>query len=263
MQFNRKFGLFFWLTVIVVTGCVGEPIVPVSDLTTPKSRYASRAVRVGDTLYMIAWETGLDHRQLAEWNKLTAPYQLTAGTRIRLTAPDRSKSSGSEGSQTRVTGLATSGEQSTGLVAIDATPNAAGTEVMGSSINRGHRVSKWLWPAEGRILQRFTGKNGNNGVDISGRKGAPVRAAAGGVVVYAGSGLRGYGQLLIIQHNDMYLSAYAHNNKLLVTEGELVTVGQRIAEIGDSDAESPRLHFEIRRNGKPVNPLDYLPSQSS
>ena len=126
-----------------------------------------------------------------------------------------------------------------------------------------YRVSRWLWPANGPIIQHFTGNNGNNGVDISGHKGARIRAAADGVVVYAGSGLRGYGQLLIIQHNNVFLSAYAHNQALLVGEGTIVSSGQTVAEMGDTDAESPRLHFEIRRDGKPVNPLDYLPDQSS
>jgi len=100
-------------------------------------------------------------------------------------------------------------------------------------------------------------------VDISGRKGTLIRAAADGVVVYAGSGLRGYGQLLIIQHNEVFLSAYAHNQALLVGEGATVGRGQTVAEMGDTDAESPRLHFEIRRDGKPVNPLGYLPDKSS
>lgn len=263
MQLSHKFGLVFWLGVIVIAGCAGEPIVPVSDLTTPKDRYAFRVVRGGDTLYMIAWEAGLDHRRLAEWNKLRSPYQLKVGARIRLTSPIQSQSRSDQVYQTQVAGLPTSGQGSTGMVAINPTQNAVGSAIKGNISSRDHKIAKWLWPAEGRILQRFTGKNGNNGVDISGQKGAPVRAAAGGVIVYAGSGLRGYGQLLIIQHNDMYLSAYAHNNKLLVTEGESVTGGQKIAEIGDTDAESPRLHFEIRRDGKPVDPLDYLPTQSS
>ena len=128
-------------------------------------------------------------------------------------------------------------------------------------LDQKYRISDWSWPANGPIIQHFTGDNGNNGVKISGRKGSYVRAAAAGEVVYAGSGLRGYGQLLIIQHNDVFLSAYAHNQALLVDEGSRVRAGQTVAEMGNTDAESPRLHFEIRRNGKPVNPLDYLPNQ--
>jgi lipoprotein NlpD len=152
--------------------------------------------------------------------------------------------------------------KATGM-AIAAVSGTAGSGVKGNTADLKNWVSDWLWPANGTIIQHFTGKNGNNGLEISGRKGARIRAAAEGVVVYAGSGLRGYGQLLIIQHNDVFLSAYAHNQLLLVSEGTTVRRGQIVAEMGDTDAESPRLHFEIRRDGKPVNPLDYLPDRSS
>ena len=139
----------------------------------------------------------------------------------------------------------------------------SGPEVKSNILDPKYRVSHWVWPTSGPIIQHFTGNSGNNGVDISGRKGILIRAAADGLVVYAGSGLRGYGQLLIIQHNDVFLSAYAHNQALLVSEGTTVRSGQTVAEMGDTDAESTRLHFEIRRDGKPVNPLDYLPDRSS
>jgi lipoprotein NlpD len=148
-------------------------------------------------------------------------------------------------------------------VTIEAVSATSGSGIKDNTVDSKNRVSGWLWPVNGSIIQHFTGKNGNNGLDISGRKGTRVRAAADGVVVYAGSGLRGYGQLLIIQHNDVFLSAYAHNQALLVSEGATVKSGQTVAEMGDTDAESPRLHFEIRRDGKPVNPLHYLPDRSS
>lgn len=115
----------------------------------------------------------------------------------------------------------------------------------------------WLWPAAGRVVEKFEGNN--KGVDISAKVGEPVTAAAPGRVMYAGSGLRGYGQLIIIKHNETYLSAYAHNSRLLVKEGQSVTRGQKIAEVGQTDADRPKLHFEIRRAGRPVDPLDYLP----
>ncbi len=116
----------------------------------------------------------------------------------------------------------------------------------------------WIWPARGRIVERFS-DSGGKGVDIAGRIGDPVYASAPGKVVYSGSGLRGYGKLVIIKHNKTYLSAYAHNNQILVKEGQTVEKGQKIGEVGATDAESPRLHFEIRRLGKPVDPLKYLP----
>ncbi len=120
----------------------------------------------------------------------------------------------------------------------------------------------WAWPSSGRVLAKFSDPT-NKGVDVGGKIGDPVFASASGRVVYSGSGLRGYGKLVIIKHNKTFLSAYAHNSQILVKEGQQVVKGQRIAEMGDTDADGPRLHFEIRRLGKPVDPLKYLPEHSS
>ena len=117
----------------------------------------------------------------------------------------------------------------------------------------------WVWPAKGRILAGFSEAASLKGIDIAGTAGQSVNASAGGKVVYAGTGLRGYGKLIIIKHNGTYLSAYAHNREILVKEGQQVAKGQRIAEMGNSDADEVKLHFEIRRQGKPVDPLRYLP----
>jgi lipoprotein NlpD len=121
----------------------------------------------------------------------------------------------------------------------------------------------WQWPATGSLIGRFaTGRaTSNKGIDIAGEAGDPVRAAAAGSVVYSGSGLLGYGQLVIIKHNDQFLSAYAHNRRLLVKEGDQIKAGEKIAEMGSSGAEKVKLHFEIRRSGKPVNPETYLPKR--
>lgn len=120
-------------------------------------------------------------------------------------------------------------------------------------------VSHWVWPVHGKIIDNFTGSSGfNKGIDIAGQMGQPIHATASGKIVYCGSGLRGYGQLIIIKHNDEYLSAYAHNSKLLVHEGQIVKTGQVIALMGNSEAQQVMLHFEIRRAGKPVDPLTYL-----
>jgi lipoprotein NlpD len=121
----------------------------------------------------------------------------------------------------------------------------------------------WGWPAKGKIISNFNDANGAKGIDISGTIGQSVFAAAPGKVVYSGSGLRGYGKLIIIKHNKTYLSAYAHNSQILVKEGQSVVKGQKIAEIGDSDSDQIKLHFEIRRFGKPVDPLKYLPSDKT
>jgi lipoprotein NlpD len=117
----------------------------------------------------------------------------------------------------------------------------------------------WGWPAKGKIVAGFSEATSLKGIDIAGSAGQPVTASAGGKVVYAGSGLRGYGKLIIIKHNDAYLSAYAHNRDILVKEGQQVVKGQKIAEMGNTDADQVKLHFEIRRQGKPVDPLRYLP----
>jgi lipoprotein NlpD len=117
----------------------------------------------------------------------------------------------------------------------------------------------WSWPARGRIVTGFSEAASLKGIDIAGAAGQPVAASAGGKVVYAGTGLRGYGKLIIVKHNGTYLSAYAHNNEILVKEGQQVTRGQKIAEMGNTDADQVKLHFEIRRHGKPVDPLRYLP----
>ena len=130
----------------------------------------------------------------------------------------------------------------------------------GSSATLNSSNIDWIWPTDGKLLEGFSDKS--KGVRISGVVGQPVLASASGQVVYSGSGLRGYGKLLIIKHNNTYLSAYAHNSKILVQEGETVSKGQKIAEMGSSDTDSVKLHFEIRKNGKPVDPLQFLPSGS-
>jgi lipoprotein NlpD len=122
---------------------------------------------------------------------------------------------------------------------------------------------RWVWPTDGPLLRPFFPDNaGKKGIDIGGGLGQSVRAASEGKVVYSGSGLIGYGKLIIIKHNKTYLSAYAHNRRLLVKEGDYVRIGQRIAELGNTATEKPMLHFEIRRNGEPVDPLRYLPARS-
>lgn len=141
----------------------------------------------------------------------------------------------------------------------------AATPVAAATAAAGEDAVDWTWPTGGKVLTQFVdggaGKESNKGIDIAGRAGEPVQAAAAGKVVYAGSGLRGYGNLVIVRHNATYLSAYAHNSKILVKEGQTVTRGQKIAEIGSSDADQPKLHFEIRFQGKPVDPLKYLPER--
>jgi lipoprotein NlpD len=118
---------------------------------------------------------------------------------------------------------------------------------------------EWVWPASGKVIAGFSDSANLKGIDIAGKAGQPVVASAAGRVVYAGTGLRGYGKLIIVKHNGTYLSAYAHNRDILVKEGQQVGKGQKISEMGDTDADQVKLHFEIRRLGKPVDPAKYLP----
>ena len=253
-------GFQLLMVTVLLVGCTGKSIVPVSDLTSARSQHAARIVRAGDTLYMIAWEVGLDYRLLAKWNELQEPFTLTVGERVRLTEPGESTVGKDSNGKILVRKIEVPIVRGSGLdVDSEGLDFASIAETSEGSAVQLIKRSRWSWPADGIIISEFTGKKGNNGIDIAGQAGNPVRASAAGTVVYAGSGLRGYGKLLILQHDEVFLSAYAHNRRLLVQEGYLAEQGQTIAEMGDTDAESARLHFEIRRNGKPVDPLSYLP----
>jgi lipoprotein NlpD len=199
-------------------------------------------VQSGDTLYKIAWRFALDYRDLADWNNLGSGNLIYAGQSIRLRAPE-----GWTRSQKPVKG--TSGSAPATAKSASARPSAP-------------PPSAWRWPTDGSVIGQF-GQSalGGNGIDISGRAGQPVLAAAGGEVVYSGSGLIGYGRLIIVKHNQTYLSAYGHNRELRVVEGDRVSAGQTIALMGEGPGRKPVLHFEIRRNGKPVDPLRYLPGR--
>ena len=196
-------------------------------------------MRSGDTLYSIAFAAGHDYRTIAGWNGIRAPYTIKPGDVIRLRPPKGSTPPPKTGgSKTRAYPLP------------DAGPPAPNDP-----------VKRWIWPVQGKVINSYSPSRGNKGLNIAGKAGAPVRAAAGGKIVYAGNGLKGYGNLLIIKHNNEYLSAYAHNRRLLVREGSLVKQGQKIGEMGNSGTRRVMLHFEIRRNGNPVNPIRYLPKQ--
>lgn len=202
-------------------------------------------VQPGDTLYKIAWRYSLDYRDLAEWNDLGSGNIIYAGQSIRLTPPE-GWSQGEQSSARRST-------SSAGRAPTASAPAKRATSPPPSA---------WRWPADGSVVGRF-GQSalGGNGIDIQGRVGQPVLAAAGGEVVYSGSGLIGYGKLIIVKHNQTYLSAYGLNRELRVAEGDRVSAGQTIALMGEGPGRKPVLHFEIRRNGKPVDPLRYLPGR--
>ena len=230
-------------------------------VSTPKYG-ATTVVQRGDTLFGIAFRNGVDVRELAAWNSIGAPYTIYPGQRLHLYPKSASRGSATGG---RVASSGP-GRAPMGSVPPSAARPAASRPTIAPPapkpvlpIDSG---ISWRWPADGQLLSRYvSGEPTKQGIDIGGSGGAPVRAAGDGVVVYSGSGLVGYGELIIIKHSDAWLSAYGHNRNRLVNEGQLVKGGQQIAEMGRSGAARDMLHFEVRYNGKPVDPLQYLPKR--
>lgn len=283
-------------------GCSTHAIVAVQDrsvsIRQPESRV--REVQAGDTLYSIAWESGRDYRDIAEWNHLAPPYIIKPGQKIRLYPPRRSQRSRQTPGGYRIvargdtlygiahdagvpyTDLAAWNElkppytiapgqrlRLTPPEAVTASPSsprqsslaASGAKLKTNSESDTVGPIAWRWPAAGKVIARFAPDSGTKGIDIAGMRGQPIYAAAPGKVVYQGSGLRGYGQLIIIKHNADFLSAYAHCSAIYVQEGSVIKPGQKIAAMGSSGADRVELHFEIRRRGVPVDPLDHLPKK--
>ncbi len=218
-------------------------------------------VKPGDTLIRIGLDSGQNWRDITRWNTLDNPNQIEVGQVLRVVPPP-----GAPGVVARP--VASQAPVSTalpaqGVSAAKPTANAlpqASTEQSVPAQSSGEDDLAWLWPAQGAQLAGFD-EIKNKGIDIAGRAGDAVLASADGRVVYSGAGLRGYGNLIILKHNNTYLTAYAHNQTLLVKEDQSVRKGQKIAEMGSSDADRVKLHFEIRRQGKPVDPLKYLPAR--
>jgi lipoprotein NlpD len=206
-------------------------------------------VRAGDTLQVIAARAGIEQVRIVEWNQLASPDRIYAGQVLRLTAPRDGEARAPSPSP---------GTVPPPEVAPSAQPRPAYTSPRSTEAAPVERL-RWQWPTGGRVVARFSADDPNRkGVKIAGRAGQPIVAAEGGSVVYSGSGLVGYGQLIIVKHNNNYLSAYGHNRKLLVQQGDPVARGAQIAEMGLAGG-APVLHFEIRRDGDPVDPLALLP----
>ncbi|NAZ55041.1 murein hydrolase activator NlpD [Vibrio toranzoniae] len=288
-----------------LVGCAANSPAPVSSLNKNYSsidrgsyRGSYYEVKKGDTLYFIAYVTNKDVNDLVSYNKLSAPYTIHPGQKLKLwrpsysapaygkstvaaaavAAPVAASTTSSAASTPKTTpkpskNSKSSPAQTTTKVVKKDSPKkveqSKSKEYVGSKGKQNvtpttkptsDKVSKWLWPTKGRVIKNFSvGEQGNKGIDIAGQRGQPIVSTAGGTVVYSGNALRGYGNLVIVKHNDNYLSAYAHNDRLLVSEGQSVKPGQKIATMGSSGASSVRLHFEIRYQGKSVNPKRYLP----
>lgn len=279
------------LVITLLGGCVAPAPAPVRDgarpprgpeAAVPAESGPMHVVRPGDTLLGISRLYGVTPKDLVAWNNLADPNQIHVGQQLRVGPPQGTSVEPIAVPQpVEIHPVGPAGETPAGVplkqepkggkqpysdeawAALQPRPSAPATPAPATPVEPNKEASPnavWLWPASGQIIGTFD-EASNKGVDIAGRPGDPVVASAGGKVVYAGSGLRGYGKLVIIKHDANYLTAYAHNQQLLVKEGDSVDKGQKIAELGSTDADRPKLHFEIRKQGRPVDPMKYLPSR--
>ena len=269
LVFIPQARLLCLIVIMLLGGCATHVPAPVSDLSRAvKTADVTRIVRPGDTLYSVAWSAGVDYRNLAYWNSLKSPYVIRIGELLVLSGNPRPKDS--EQPNVVVSGIepnteviqkqaiknsSTPAAKNTGTKSpVVTVPSQAKPSVAKPSVAK----QTWHWPVKGTLLTKYSSNSGNNGIDIGVSAGTSVKASKGGVVVYAGAGLRGYGQLVIVKHSSEYLSAYGHNRRLLVEEGDTIVARQAIAESGIAAGGVEQLHFEIRKNGKPVNPLKFL-----
>ncbi|WIO75307.1 peptidoglycan DD-metalloendopeptidase family protein [Porticoccaceae bacterium LTM1] len=287
---------FFLISLLLFSsGCARHAPAPISSRPAPpKDLIDYHVVSSGETLYSIAWRYELDYQQLAKANGIAAPYTIYSGQRLNLDLTksvntNTPKNSSRQAVVATKPGVAESKSKPTSSAKPSASkPSAPKPSTAGTSSSTGNTSSKtiktikpagsspesnakkvaslpkswsWQWPAKGRVSRHYDSSKVFKGIYISSGKGSKVEAAGPGVVVYAGSGLRGYGQLVIVKHSDTFLSAYANNHQILVAEGEMVTAGQKIAEVGGDMEDSKRLYFEIRKNGKPIDPVRLLPRQ--
>ena len=261
---------------LVVVGCGSRPLgpAPVEDRGTGASRPTMTSpvatgdvkqlpgfenagkpgyytVKPGDTLIRIGLDTGQNFRDIVRWNNLENPNLIEVGQVLRIVPP-------SSDNPLVVTRPVTSGTVGTSTAAALVRPASVPASNPQSASTEDDIA--WIWPAQGKLITGFDEVK-NKGYDIDGKAGDAIIASADGRVVYAGAGLRSYGNLIILKHNNTYLTAYAHNQTLLVKEDQTVKKGQKIAEMGNSDADRVKLHFEIRRQGKPVDPAKYLPAK--
>ena len=237
----------------ITTDANGKPLPGIENYGKP----GYYAVRPGDTIMRIGLETGQNWRDLVRWNNLDNPNVIEVGQVLRVIPPAGAGAPSVAAAPPAVAANATPALPAGGgaVATTDAPPPKPAPVPAAQS---GDEDVAWIWPARGTLLAGFDDSK-NKGLDIGGRAGDPVLAAADGRVVYAGAGLRGYGNLVILKHNNTYLTAYAHNQALLVKEDQSVQKGQKIAEMGSSDTDRVKLHFEVRRQGKPVDPARYLP----
>ena len=252
---RRLFLLLF--VVLFLSGCSTSGVAPVENYSSAsKSERLKRyhIVQKGETLYSIAWRAKLDYHKLAAWNRIDGPeYRILPGQHLRLKPPKKRPKVTKKPRKSR-----------TPVKAKPRTESVVKRQNKPAATVRPARLKlRWGWPTIGSVVRKFSkADHRRQGIRIAGQKGQRITAAESGKVVYSGTGLIGYGNLIIIKHNKTYLSAYAHNRRILVKEGMKVVKGAVIAEMGAApDSKKPALHFEIRKNGQPVNPLAFLPKR--
>ena len=259
------------MVFLVVSGCVIDPNGRrgLDNKISGRGSYRGSfyEVKKEDTLYLIAYIASKEVTEIARYNNLSPPYTLVVGQRLNLWQPRYiapqfgGTGAGIQPTYSSMNVMSTPPDSSSGFY--QAAPQEVATQkkvANASPPTADSKIAEWQWPTEGRVIESFSeSEGGNNGLDIMGQRGQSIVAAAGGKVVYSGDALRGYGNLIIIEHNKAFISAYAHNDKLEVSEGQKVKIGEKIATMGSSGADGIKLHFEIRHQGKPVDPEKYLP----
>ncbi len=238
--------LMMMLSVLLLASCGTSRVVRESGGTASTPRPGqSVTVQRGDTVFRLATSKGISALDLAMWNNIPSPYTIYPGQRLRLYPGDATAST-------------SPARPARGSTAAPVRPTRASPQP--AAAPPAQSPFRWQWPTDGQVFARYAaGEPTKQGIDIAGTGGQAVRASAEGIVVYSGSGLVGYGELIIVKHNEQWLSAYGHNRTRKVNEGDRVSAGQQIAEMGRSGAARDMLHFEIRYNGKPVDPMSYLP----
>jgi len=264
---NNKIVVFIFYTfpLIFLASCSSRhspaPVIdaqgsiPLSKKIRNSIKATEYIVRKGETLYSIAWRSGIDIRDIATFNNIVPPYDIFPGQKLKLknklevTVKNKLPKSKGFIDNPKVVKkpIAQRKNQAYGEIVVD------------KEVDKNQKVRKWVWPTKGKIITHFSSKQQlSKGIDIAGKKGQTISSTADGQVVYAGDALSGYGKLIIVKHNDDYLSAYAHNDRILVKEQQMVKAGEKIAKMGSTDTDRVMLHFEIRFRGKSVNPMKYL-----
>ncbi|MCD6045502.1 MAG: nlpD [Gammaproteobacteria bacterium] len=249
---------FCFIVLSMLSACSSHQAPIVNGWHQPISKQGVYTVRPGDGLYAIAWRYGLDYRNIVRINHLSEPYTLYTGQKLYLVQPT---------AKDKRMAAAAAAKPVTPKVATVKRPSQKSTAVTKPAKKAPPAASApssnldWQWPAAGKVVEEFNDSAQNKGINIVNSAGTPIKAAATGQVVYSGSGLPGYGYLIIIKHNDIYLSAYAHNSAVLIKEGQKVKAGQTIARMGNTGADRVMLHFEVRRRGQPIDPETVLPKR--